>query len=147
MPTGERVDPFPAFNFTIEIDGVTDAGFNEVTGLDTENDIIEYRTGDREPSVTKQPGLDKNPNIVLKRGFAKAGDELWKWRKAVIDGKTERASGTIVLLNEAREPAMRWNFREGWPSKLQGPALNAKNNEVAIETLEIAHEGLEFELA
>ena len=64
----------------------------------------------------------------------------------MIDGKTERQSGTIVLLDEARKPALRWNFREGWPSKWEGPALNAKTNEVAIETLEIAHEGLELEL-
>lgn len=143
MPTGERVDPYAAFNFTVEIDGVTTAGFNEVSGLDTETDVIEYRTGERENIVTKLPGLKKNPNIVLKRGFTN-NDELWNWRKAVMDGKTQRRSGTIVLHNEAREPALRWNFREGWPSKLQGPAMNAKNNEVAIETLEIAHEGLEF---
>lgn len=146
MATGDRIDPYAAFNFTVEIDGVTTAGFNEVSGLDVESDVIDYRTGERENIVTKLPGLKKNPNISLKRGFTRS-DELWKWRKAVMDGKTERRSGAIVLHGEDRAPVLRWTFKDGWPSKLAGPALNAKNNEVAIETLEIAHEGLGFELA
>jgi phage tail-like protein len=145
MATGDRVDPYSAFNFTVEIDGVTQAGFSEVSGLDTENDVVEYRTGNIENRVTKLPGLKKYPNIVLKRGFTK-DLALWDWRKKVMDGKTERRSGAIVLHNEAREVALRWNFTEGWPSKWQGPAMNAKNNEVAIETLEIAHEHLELVL-
>jgi phage tail-like protein len=85
----------------------------------------------------------KYNNIVLKRGYTRA-KELYEWRKKVMDGKTQRASGSIVLLDEARNEALRWNFREGWPSKWEGPALNAKTSEVAIETLEIAHEGLEL---
>jgi|SRR5438132_11997673 len=143
MPTGSRVDPYAGFNFTVEIDGVTAAGFAEASGFDSETDIIEYRNGDKENTHVKLPGLKKFPNIVLKRGFTK-DDALWKWRKLVMDGKTQRQSGSIVLHNEAGEPALRWNFTEGWPSKWQGPAFNAKNNEVAIETLEIAHEGLEL---
>jgi phage tail-like protein len=143
MPnTGERVDPYAAFNFTVEIDGVTTAGFTEASGLDSEQEVIDYRTGERDTIVTKLPGLRKHPAIVLKRGFT-ASDELWQWRKAVMDGQTQRRSGSIVLQNEARRPALRWNFREGWPSKLQGPTLNAKTNDVAIETMEIQHEGLE----
>jgi len=143
MATGDRVDPYAAFNFSIELDGVPAAGFSEVSGLDSETDIVEYRTGDLENRVTKLPGLKKYPNIVLKRGFTK-DRALWEWRKGVMDGRTERKSGSIVLYNEAREVALRWNFTDGWPSKWQGPALNAKNNEVAIETLEIAHERLEL---
>ena len=85
----------------------------------------------------------KYNNIVLKRGWTK-DRSLWNWRKKVIDGKTQRAGGAIVLLDEARQPALRWKFREGWPSKWEGPALNGKTSEVAIETLEIAHEGLEL---
>jgi phage tail-like protein len=142
--TGTRDDPFSAFNFLVEIDGVTVAGFSEVSGLDSETDPIEYRNGSEDITVRKLPGLRKYPNIVLKRGFT-PDKSLYDWRRTVTQGRTERHSGTIVLLNEAREPALRWNFREGWPSKLQGPALNAKNNETAIETLEIAHEGLEIE--
>jgi len=73
--------------------------------------------------------------------------ELWTWRKTVLDGVTERKAGSIVLLNEAREPALRWNFGEGWPTKWEGPSMNATGNETAVETLEIAHEGLELETA
>lgn len=86
----------------------------------------------------------KYNNITLKRGWTQ-DRSLWDWRKKVIDGKTQRAGGSIVLLDEARQEALRWNFREGWPSKWEGPALNAKTSEVAIETLEIAHEGVELE--
>lgn len=142
--TGSRNDPFSAFNFLVEIDSVIVAGFSEVGGLDTTTDPIEYRNGDEDITVRKLPGLRKYANITLKRGFTNS-KELWLWRKTVIEGKTQRASGSIVLLNEAREEALRWNFREGWPTKWTGPAMNAKNNEVAIESLEIAVEHIELQ--
>ena len=145
MPaTGERNDPYSAFNFIVEIDGVIVGGFAECGGLTTETDIVEYRNGDEDITVRKLTGKAKYTQISLKRGYTDSR-ELWEWRKLVITGRTERKSGTIQLLNESRQPALKWNFREGWPSKWEGPALNAKNNEVAIETLEIAHEGLELE--
>lgn len=145
MPeTGTRTDPYSAFNFLVEIDGVTVAGFSECSGLTNESDPIEYREGYEDTTVRKLPGLRKFPMIVLKRGFTD-NEDLWDWRAKVIEGKTERQSGVITLLNEAREPALRFNFREGWPSKWEGPTFNAKTNEVAIETLEICHEGLELE--
>ena len=144
MPDGKRNDPYGQFNFIVEIDGVVQGGFSEASGLTTDTNMIEYREGNEITTTRKLPGLMKYNNIVLKRGLTQS-DELWQWRKAVIDGKTERQSGSIVLLDEARNPALRWNFREGWPSKWEGPALNAKTSEVAIETLEIAHEGLELE--
>lgn len=144
MADGARIDPFSQFNFIIEIDGVAAGGFSECSGLTTDTNIIEYREGnDKLGTVRKQPGTIKYSNLVLKQGATK-NRTLWDWRKKVIDGKTERKGGSIVLLDEARQPALRWNFREGWPSKLEGPALNAKTSEVAVETLEIAHEGLEM---
>jgi phage tail-like protein len=144
MPDGKRNDPYGQFNFLIEIDGVVKGGFSEASGLTTDTNIIEYREGAEQQGTTRKlPGLMKYNNIVLKRGYTQ-GKELWFWRKEVIDGKTRRTSGSIVLLDEARNEALRWNFREGWPSKWEGPALNAKTSEVAIETLEIAHEGLEL---
>ena len=141
MATGDRNDPYSAFNFILEIDGVDAAGFSECSGLTTETDIIEYRNGDEDITVRKLPGLKKFTNIALKRGYTQ-NKALWEWRKTVLEGKTERKSGAIVLLDEAREVALRWTFREGWLNKWEGPSFNAKNNEVAVESLEIAVEGL-----
>jgi phage tail-like protein len=144
MPDGKRNDPYGQFNFLIEIDGVVQGGFSEASGLTTDSNIIEYREGNEQQGTTRKlPGLIKYNNIVLKRGWTK-DKSLWEWRKKVIDGKTERTSGSIILLDEARSEALRWDFREGWPSKWEGPALNGKTSEVAVETLEIAHEGLEL---
>jgi phage tail-like protein len=145
MPeTGARTDPYSAFNFLVEIDGVTVAGFSECSGLTSETDAIEYRNGDTDTVLTQLSGLQKFEPIVLKRGFTDNRD-LWEWRKTVIDGRTERHTGVITLLNEAREPALRFNFREGWPSIWEGPTFNAKTNEVAINTLQIKHEGVVLE--
>ncbi|MGH8612114.1 MAG: phage tail protein [Gammaproteobacteria bacterium] len=144
MPDGKRNDPYGQFNFLIEIDGVVQGGFSEASGLTTDTNITEYREGNEQQGTTRKlPGLIKYNNIMLKRGWTK-DRSLWEWYKKVIDGKTQRASGAIVLLDEARNEALRWNFREGWPSKWEGPALNGKTSEVAVETLEIAHEGLEL---
>jgi phage tail-like protein len=143
MATGDRIDPYAQFNFIVEIDGVARAGFSECSGLDTETTPIEYREGNEPATVRKLPGLHKYTNITLKRGFTQDRD-LWNWRKTVLDGATERRSGSIVLRGENGQEVLRWNFREGWPSKWTGPALNAKTTEVAIETLEIAHEWLQL---
>jgi phage tail-like protein len=144
--TGSRNDPYSAFNFVLDIDGLGEAvaGFSECSGLTTETDPIEYRTGNEDITVRKLPGLRKFTNISLKRGFTDS-KELWEWRKTVMEGRTERKSGAIVLQDEGRTEALRWTFREGWPSKWEGPSFNAKNNEVAIETLEIAIEDLQME--
>lgn len=145
MAKSSRNDPYGRFNFLLEIDGETKAGFTEVSGLNTETSVIEYREGnERTSSVRKLPGLTKYSNIVLKRGITR-DRSLWDWRKTVIDGATRRVDGAIILLDESRQEVVRWNFRAAWPSKWEGPVLNAKSNEVAIETLEIAHEG--FDLA
>ena len=145
-----RDDPYSSLNFNVSIQGVLDDGqsvrasFAEVSGLEVEVTPIEYRNGSEEITVRKIPGLKKFTNIVLKRGIT--GDlTLWRWFKTVLDGQTQRANGTIILLDEGREEVMRWNFRRGWPCKLTGPALKAKGNEIAIETLEICHEGLEID--
>ncbi len=145
MADGSRKDPFSQFNFQVEIDNVTRAGFSEVSGLTIDTNIIEYREGDDITTVRKQPGLIKYNNLVLKWGIVDL--TVYAWRKTVVDGNTKRTSGCIVLLDEGRKPALRWRFRQGWPTKLEGPALNAKTSEAAVATLEIAHEGLEMELA
>ncbi|MBA2616061.1 MAG: phage tail protein [Actinobacteria bacterium] len=141
MPQASRVDPYDAFNFFVELDGIVSASFSEVTGLDSETDVIEYRTGDMRLAV-KIPGLHRWSKIVLKRGLTKNLD-LWNWREQVIAGKPERRNGSIVLLSADQTPILRINFRNGWPCKWEGPTLNAGTSEVAIETLEIAHEGFD----
>ncbi len=141
--TASRNDPYAAFNFLVAIDDITVAGFSECGGLSTETDIIAYRNGDELNTQRKLPGMRKYTNITLKRGYTK-DTALWNWRKQVIDGATQRKTGTITLLDEGRQVALRWNFSEGWPSKWEGPAFNAKNNEVAIESLEIAVESIEL---
>lgn len=141
--TSSRYDPFTSFNFIVDVQGMK-AGFAEVGGLSTETNIIEYRNGNAENTPIKIPGQKKYGNISLKRGYTNSKD-LWEWRKKVMDGKTQRLPGTITLLDEARKPALVWKFYEGWPSKWAGPAFNAKNNDVAIEEMEIAIEGLELE--
>ena len=144
MASSARNDPYKVFNFIVEIDGINAAGFTECSGLSTTTDVIEYREGNERSGARKLPGLTKFTNIVLKRGMTRSRD-LWNWRKTVIDGAVERKSGAIVLLADDRTPVGRFRFRDGWPTKWEGPALNAKSSEVAIETLEIAHEGLEVE--
>jgi phage tail-like protein len=145
-----RDDPYSSGNFMVVIQGILEDGrsvrasFTEVSGLDVEVTPIEYRNGSEDITVRKIPGLKKFPNIVLKRGIT--GDlTLWQWIKTVLDGQVQRADGTITLLNDNREAVMVWRFRRGWPCKLTGPALKAKGNEIAIETLEVCHEGLEIE--
>jgi len=145
-----RDDPYSSLNFLVTIAGVLEDGrsvrasFAEVSGLDVELVPIEYRNGSENITVRKLPGLVKYNNIVLKRGIT-ADLTLWHWIKTAVDGQVLRANGTIVLLDESRQEVMRWNFRRGWPCKLTGPVLKAKGNEIAIETLEICHEGLEIE--
>ncbi|MCO7223332.1 phage tail protein [Pleionea sp. CnH1-48] len=139
----ERNDPYAQYNFLIEIDDLSVAGFTEVGGLTTESDAVDYREGSDDNTIRKLPGLRKYTNITLKRGYTK-NDELWQWRKTTIDGNTLRKSGAIVLLNEQRKEVMRWNFKEGWLAKWEGPSLNATTNEAAIESIEIIHEGLEL---
>jgi phage tail-like protein len=140
------VDPSPSYNFTVEIDGIEAGSFSEASGLDVEIEVIEYRNGSDQSHVRKLPGLTKFSNITLKRGFT-GSTELWDWMKAGTDGQIERKDGAIVLRSESGTPVARWIFRRGWPCKWHGPGLQAGESAVAIETLEIAHEGLELETA
>jgi phage tail-like protein len=137
-------DPYASFNFLLEIDGIAKAGFSEVTGLNAESNVIEYREGgDATNTMRKLPGLEKYGNVTLKRGVS-ADPELFKWHKTVMDGDIVRDEAmSIVLLNEKREESVRWNLRQAWPAKWVGPDLKAGANEIAIESLELAHEGVE----
>lgn len=138
-----RNDPFAQYNFLIELGGVASAGFTELSGLNTESDIIEYREGNYQGGVHKLPGLIKFGQLTLKRGYT-LNQDLWLWRKTTLEGATERRNGAIVLLDESRQPALRWEFFEAWVSKYEGPALNATTSEAAIESIELAFENLQL---
>jgi len=140
MATGSRVDPYRGFNFLVEIDGITQAGFQEVSGLDASTPSVDYRQGDfGTRGASKLPGINTYSAISLKRGITDA-KELWDWRQTVIDGKTERKNGSIVLLDEKGTEKIRWNFSAAWPSKWTRPAFNATSGTVAVESLELTHE-------
>ncbi|MBL9135550.1 MAG: phage tail protein [Verrucomicrobiales bacterium] len=144
MAAGERKDPFKNHRFRVEINGIQQAGFREVTIPDTTQDPIEYRTGDGPPTVTKQPGLIKFGNVTLKWGITDSM-EIYNWRKQVMDGKIKdsRKSIAISLLDDEAKEVARWELTAAWPTKYKAPDVNATANEVAIETLEIANEGIQ----
>jgi len=135
-------DPFASFNFKLEIEGITVAGFSEVTGLNQESNVIDYREGQEGITPRKLPGLNKFGNVTLKRGIS-PDLSVYNWRKTVTDGDIERRNASVVLHNEKHEEVVRWNLVNAWPSKYVGPDLKANANEVAIETVELTHEGVE----
>lgn len=133
--------PYSQFNFLVEVEGVTVGGFSECSGLGNDTGTIEYRDGGDNNFGTKLPGLRESSRIILKRGIVAM--ELWEWHKTFVRARTQRRDGTITVLNEAGEAVLRFKFHAGWPSKLEGPALDADADQVTVETLEISHEGLE----
>ena len=139
----DRLDPYRNFRFRLEIDGIVQAGFSELSGVEVDVDLVEYREGTDPIHKRKMPGLVKYTDITLKKGLTDS-TELWDWFKTVVNGQTERKSGSIILMDEEGKDAIRWNFVEGWPSKWTGPDFKADGNAVAIETLIIKHEGLDL---
>lgn len=143
--TGKRDDPYQQFNFLVEIDGIARAGFTECSGLTTDTDVIDYREGNEARlNVRKLSGLRKYTNLMLKHGYTQ-DKSFWEWRKKIINGEMDRRSASVVLLDEERNEVLRWNIREAWISKWESGPFNAKTNDVAIETIELVHEGLELE--
>ena len=137
--------PLPVFHFTVQWGGQR-AGFSEVAGLTQENQAIEYRDGSfPEYSSIKMPGLRKFANIVIKRGITKGNNQLFQWLSTIKLNKVERRNLVISLLNEDHQPVVVWKVLNAFPVKLEGPALKASGNEVAIESIELAHEGLELQ--
>ncbi len=134
--------PIVKFHFQVEWGG-TKIGFTEVSGLDVESEVVEYREGaSKEYSKIKMPGMQKYSNITLKRGTFATDNEYYEWWNTVSLNKIERRDITISLLNEEHEPVVIWKVKNAWPSKVQSTDLKAEGNEVAIETMEIVHEGL-----
>ena len=140
----QRDNPYLNFNFLVDLGLGDELGFSEVEVPSGEIEVIEYREGgDRVNSARKLPGLTKYPNVTLKRGITGRTD-LFEWWKSVRDGQAQRRNVTITLLDEQRQAVLRWHLRDAFPVKIEGSSLNATGNEVAIETLELAHEGLEI---
>lgn len=134
--------PLPVFHFQVEWGGTT-IGFSEVSGLTVEVQPIEYRDGaSPQYSVVKMPGIPKFTNITLKRGIVAADNEFFAWLNTTKLNTVERRDLIISLLNEEHEPTMSWKIVNAFPVKVEGPSLKSTGNEVAIETLELAHEGL-----
>lgn len=137
--------PLPVFHFTVQWGGDR-IGFSEVTGLTQENQAIEYRDGSfPEYSSVKMPGLRKFSNVTLKRGIVKADNDFFKWLSTIKLNQVERRDVVISLLNEEHAPVMTWKIHNAFPVKVEGPGLKASGNEVAIESIEIAHEGLQVQ--
>jgi phage tail-like protein len=138
-----RRDPYVNSRFKLQLGSIQQASFAECAIADTTTDPIEYRTGDDPGTVRKQPGLTKYGNITLKWGLTDS-KVIWEWRKKVIDGKVAEAriTGSIIIQDEEGNDKIQWDFKDGWPSKYDPADLNAKGNDIAIETLEITHEGL-----
>ena len=133
--------PHGKFNYKVEIDGLEAGGFSEVTGFDASIDVIEYREGDMTQTPIKVPGLKKYGNITLKQGLVDSMF-LYEWMTAGLEGDVERKTLTITLLDIAGSPAASWQIINAWPVKYTAPDFNATSSEVAIESLEIAHEGM-----
>ena len=133
--------PHGRFRYKVEIDGLAAGGFSEVTGFNASIDVIEYREGDMVTTPMKLPGLKKYGNITLKQGLADSM-VLYDWIVEGINGAVQRKTITITLLDEEESPAASWQVINAWPVKYSAPDFNATSSEVAIESIEIAHEGM-----
>ena len=136
-----KPDPYYGYNFYVEWNGIIHAGFRECTGLNSSQTASEYREGTDPPTKRKLMGLNNYGNITLKRGITN-NDELWKWRENLMKGTADRREISIVLLDTTGAEKIRWNLTNCWPTTWSGAELNATSDEVAVETLELAHEGI-----
>ena len=141
MPNRRPHDHIASNRFMIEIEGVTQGSFTAFEGIDTETDVVTYYDGN-DMLERKRPGRTKYHNLVLKRGYIHT-DELWNWYKAVIDGKVERKSGSIISLADDNSEIFRYNFFEAWPCRWKGMQLDASQSGALFEEVELAVEKVE----
>ena len=141
--TTQRKDPYGNYRFRVEISGIVQASFSEIILPDSASEVIEHREGTA-ASTQKQAGQASFGNLILVSGLT-ASMELYNWRKLVEQGKMSqsRRNLSVILIDEEGNDAARWDFTNAWPSKYKAPDLNAKGNEVAIETLEIVFESMQ----
>ncbi|MGG6297730.1 phage tail protein [Leptolyngbya sp. AN02str] len=143
MPTvyPNRRDPLAGYNFYVEWNNIIHAGFRECSGLDSTQSAGEYREGTDPMTMRKLPGLVSYSNITLQRGITN-NNELWKWRENLIKGIADRRDISIVLLDDQAQEKIRWNLSLCWPTSWKAPDFNATADEVAIESIELVHEGI-----
>jgi len=145
MANDQRIDPYRAYNFVLEIDNIPRGAFSEVSGLTAEGDSVDYREGsDVQSNVRKLIGMRKFTNLSLKRGYTQ-DKSLWQWYTNVLNGIADRRNVTITLMNERREAVLRWHAENAWINKIEGPSFKAASNDVAMESVELVHEGLTLE--
>jgi phage tail-like protein len=137
-----RVDPYQSFRFRLEIDGIIQGGFSECSGFGSSVEVVEYREGGDPMTVRKLPGKAAYPDITLKWGITESR-ELYDWHATALAGNPQRKNGSIVLFDYSNNEKVRWNFFQAWPSKYDGPSLNATGNEMAIDSLTLSCERLE----
>jgi phage tail-like protein len=147
MATGSRREAFGAYYFTLQVDGIVDAYFRSCSGLKSEAEVQELAEGGLNTTTHKLVGRTKYPNIVLKQGFS--GHELFKLRELWLNdspgaplGVGGKRIGGIITQLGPRGAERKWKFEEGWICKWEGPDFDASKNEVSVESIEIAHEGL-----
>lgn len=134
--------PMPKFHFQVKWDANV-MSFQEVSGLDVQSEEIKYRQGDSPIfSPVKMPGLKKYGNVTMKKGIFKGDNKFWDWLNEIKMNTIKRVPITISLLDEAGAPTMVWTLANAWPTKITGTDLKAEGNEVAVESIEIVHEGL-----
>jgi phage tail-like protein len=138
---GVRLNPFRAFNFFVEIEGILAGGFSECSGLQVETETKDYPEGGLNDYVHHFRGRTIYQPLVLKHGLSMI-DGLWRWHQDVIQGTVERKNGTIYLLNRMHLPVMWWDFKGSFPTKWTGPDLRADSNSIAFESVTLAHQGL-----
>jgi len=137
--------PLPKFRFQVKWDD-KEMSFEEVSGLDVEAQPIEYRAGNSPVfSTVKMPGLKKYGNVTMKKGIFKSDNKFWDWLNQIKMNTIKRVPVTISLLDEEGSPTMIWKLQNAWPTKITGTDLKAQGNEVAVESIEIAHEGITIE--
>ena len=135
-------DVFTVYKFWIEIESDLVAGFTEASGIQAEAEIFEWLEGGENTSVLKFPGRAKYGNITLKHGFT-TSEKLWNSFKKTLRGEPERKTLTVIMFDTKGERKRDWTFDRAFPVKWTGPSLKANGNEIAIETVEFAHEGLQ----
>lgn len=136
--------PLPTFHFEVDITDVgTKLPFQEVSGLDIETQVIEYRAANAPRfSPVKMPGMVKFGNVTLKKGVFAHDSRFFDWQKNIAMNTIKRSTVTITLLDESGRPTMIWTLQNAWPTKVTGTDLKADGNEVAVESIEFAHEGI-----